>query len=73
MADGLSVNGLNLMTTIVHDLSHRSAALMKITHWEHICDCIKKMHLLYLRGGFYAQQKYTIEEFKKALSLFRDN
>ena len=41
----LSVDNSNFATTIGHDLFHRSAALIKLTHWECIHNRIKGIHV----------------------------
>ena len=69
--DGLTVNGLNFLTTISHDIYYRTAQPLsaKPNYQEFIVN-LKEIELLYRKAGFKLSEIHADSQFKKTLKEF---
>ena len=69
--DGLTVNGLNFLTTISHNIYYRIAQpLSTKTNYQEFIVKLREIELLYRKAGFKLSEIHTDSQFKKTLKDF---
>eukprot|EP00957_Ditylum_brightwellii_P154666 11771825-Ditylum_brightwellii.AAC.1 len=71
--DGLSMNGLKFLTTVMHDIFYRTAQYVTDPIAPICAKCVDEVRGIYKKGGFSITEIHCDDKFHKAMNSYAIN